>query len=71
MKKALIALYLFTSLSLSMLHAAPEYVPGGTDQLTPGVMGANLDIVTYTSEPCGIAGEKGGFAGFFGNSNQM
>ena len=33
-------------------------------------MGANLDIVTYTSEPCGIAGEDGGWGEFFGNTSQ-
>lgn len=70
MKKIFITLSLFFSLSLGMIYAAPEYVPGGRDQLKPGVMGTNLDIVTYTSEPCGVAGEKGGFGGFFSNNDQ-
>ncbi|MBP6921105.1 hypothetical protein KBB89_00975 [Candidatus Gracilibacteria bacterium] len=33
------------------------------DDLPPGLLGQNLQIVTYTSEPCGIAGEKGSFGG--------
>jgi Type IV secretion system pilin len=30
------------------------------DNVPPGLLGTNLQIVTYTSEPCWIAGEKGG-----------
>ena len=41
------------------------------DELPPGLLGKNLQIVTYTSEPCWIAGEKWGFGGFFGNNSQM
>lgn len=41
------------------------------DDLPPGLLGKNLQIVTYTSEPCGIAGEKWSFGGFFGNNSQM
>ncbi len=41
------------------------------DNVPPGLLGKNLQIVTYTSEPCGIAGEKWSFGGFFGNNSQM
>lgn len=41
------------------------------DNLPPGMLGKNLMIVTYTSEPCGIAGEKWSFGGFFGNNSQL
>lgn len=41
------------------------------DEEPVGVLGNNLNITTYTSEPCGVAGEKGSFGGIFGNTSQM
>ncbi|MBP7773466.1 hypothetical protein KA071_00020 [Candidatus Gracilibacteria bacterium] len=35
-----------------------------------GLLGANLSITTYTSEPCGVAGEQGSFGSIFGNTSQ-
>ena len=32
-----------------------------------GSLSTNLSITTYTSEPCGIAGEQGSFGELFGN----
>jgi hypothetical protein len=42
-----------------------------SDDLDPGLLGSNLSITTYTSEPCGVAGEKGGFGEIFGNTSQL
>lgn len=36
-----------------------------------GPLGANLNITTYTSEPCWVAWEQGGFSEIFGNTSQM
>lgn len=35
-----------------------------------GSLSTNLSITTYTSEPCGIAGEQGSFMELFGNNSQ-
>ena len=67
MKK--IYILLWTLLVTSCVFAqGSEYAQ---DDLPPGLLGKNLQIVTYTSEPCWIAGEKWSFGGFFGNNSQM
>jgi hypothetical protein len=66
MKKILTFLIFCLPLMTGMANAA--YQPDGE---TPGLLGSNLTITTYTSEPCGVAGEQGSFGGIFGNTSQM
>lgn len=63
MKKILL-LSLWISLFTSSLSWAAQ------DNISPGLLGSNMCITTYTSEPCGVGGESGWFTGG-GGANQM
>ncbi len=64
--KKILTLFIFC---LSLL--APYVLAYQEDDLDPGLLGSNLSITTYTSEPCGVAGEQGSFGELFGNTSQL
>lgn len=59
MKKIYIFLSLICILSLHGMVSAETVGGFQVDDIEPGLLSENLDITTYTSEPCGIAGEEG------------
>lgn len=68
MKKKLIFILASLIFSFPVFSASEKFQQ---DDIEPGLLGSNLDIVTYTSEPCGIAGEEGWTVETFGNSSQL
>lgn len=62
MKKYILLLLACFSLSISVYAYQEDSLDGS--------LGTNLSITTYTSEPCGIAGEQGSFGELFGNTSQ-
>lgn len=64
-------LYLILATILFTLSSFAQSWNYQQDEVPPGLLGKNLQIVTYTSEPCWIAGEKKSFGGLFWNKGQM
>lgn len=71
MKKIYIFLSFICILSLHGMVSAETVGGFQVDNIEPGLLSENLDITTYTSEPCGIAGEEGWFAETSGDSSQL
>lgn len=71
MKKILSLLLFLICLCGWAIFAEENVSPYQKDDLPAGLLGANLDIVTYTTEPCWIAWENGGVGSFLWTSDQL
>ncbi len=61
---------IYLSLLIFFMIIPCAFSEGWQDDLDPNLLGENLTITTYTSEPCWVAGEDGGYTEIFGNSSQ-